>query len=663
MRLYFASTRISNMWKRMFRLAVGLFLFGNFWFSTGTANATSSPKLLYPQSKRFDLSDPNRVKAFVDTFFQEQMKERHIPGAVFVLVKDGNIMMAQGYGYANLAQQTPIDPSTTVFRVQSISKLFTATAVMQLVERGQLDLKADVNTYLRDFQITRNFPQPVTTAELLTHTAGFDLVATGVSAPSIDKQQSLGAYLTRTMPGRIMPPGVIYSYNNHAISLAGYLVEEVSGKPFAQYIQNNILEPLDMQHSSFVLRPDLVHHMATEYYYRGGTYQPVAFDYLNTLPAGGLNATGTDMAHFMIAHLQNGQYLNRRILRESTAQEMHRQHFTASPRLPGMAYGFHEYFQNGLRALEHGGTWAGSASELVLFPDLNMGFFMSYTRNDEGLRDRFTKDFIDAFLPSPQTKPPSESSPATQAHNTGFVGSYRSVSFIRTDFFKLGALLYEYQVTTEPDGTLVLHYPSSKSPTRWLEIEPLLFQRITETEDLESDLAAFQVNQAGGIKYLFIGTGNPLIKLAWYETSAVQEILVLGLLITFVSGCMAYPLGSLLRRLRRKPETVSSPVRWSRWLAGIYSCLACLLLIGLAVALMTIDPNEFNFGIPASIKILLSIPWILLIMTPVLLLVAGLIWKGGDRSLGERLHNSLLALAALLLIPFLHYWNLLVWPQ
>src|SRR5690242_7691560 len=185
MKPYRNTNNLSTSLNSIFRLAVGLVLLGIFLFPTGLANASSSPKLRHPQFRPHDLSDPSQVKAFVDTFFQEQMEERHIPGAVFVLVKDGSIMMSQGYGYANVAEQTPINHETTVFRVQSISKLFTASAVMQLVERGQLDLDADVNRYLRDFQIESTFPEPVTTARLLTHTGGFDFVSTGVSTPTL----------------------------------------------------------------------------------------------------------------------------------------------------------------------------------------------------------------------------------------------------------------------------------------------------------------------------------------------------------------------------------------------------------------------------------------------------------------------------------------------
>jgi len=253
-------------------------------------------------------------------------------------------------------------------------------------------------------------------------------------------------------------------------------------------------------------------------------------------------------------------------------------------------------------------------------------------------------------------------SSVSPAHNAQFVGSYRSVNFVRSDLFKIGALLNEYQITAEADGALLLHYPSSHVSTRWAEVQPLLFQRITPTEDTESALAAFQVDQTGAITHLFVGTGNTLTRLAWYETTTTHLVLVCGLLLTFLSGCLVGPIGGLLRRIRRRPVLASRTNRLSGWLAGIYSGLALVFLIGLVVSLLAIDSNEFNFGIPASVKALLIIPLLLIPMTLGLLVFAGVAWKRGDWSLAGRLHYSLVTLAALLLIPFLLYWNLVAWP-
>ncbi len=300
-------------------------------------------------------TDPQELETFLDAFFTSQMKELHIPGAVFILVKDGEVFFAKGYGHANLEKRTPVIPDKTIFRVGSVSKLFTATAVMQLYERKQLKLEDYVNKYLRLFQLEQNYPQPVTFANLLTPTAGFDEHFIGQHAGKISEVIPLEQYLATRMPPRTMPPGQVISYNDHGMSLAGYLVEEISGVPFAQYIDENIFQPLGMSRSSFQQPPPppLLLDIAVGYRYKAGTHRPYQYDYLNTTPIAGAISTATDIARFMIAHLQLGRYRNSRILDEATAREMHRQHFTHHPRLRGRAYGFSEWFENGQRAIFH----------------------------------------------------------------------------------------------------------------------------------------------------------------------------------------------------------------------------------------------------------------------------------------------------------------------
>src|SRR3989454_2828814 len=263
-------------------------------------------------------TDPQELEAFLDPFFAEQMEKLHIPGAVFLLVKDGEIFFTKGYGFANLEKKTPVVPDKTLFRVASISKLFTATAVMQLSEQGLLKLDDDVNKYLTLFQLEANYPQPVTVVNLLTHTGGFDDRFIGMAARSVSEVVSLGPYLAARMPPRVLPPGEVSSYSNHGMALAGYLVEVISGVPFARYIDENILQPLGMRRSSFLLPPHLAPDLAVGYIYKDDASQPVPFDYLNKVgPAGSLNATATDIAPFMIAHLQDGRYGETRILQEA----------------------------------------------------------------------------------------------------------------------------------------------------------------------------------------------------------------------------------------------------------------------------------------------------------------------------------------------------------
>lgn len=197
------------------------------------------------------LWEPASLERFCDSTMAVQLEKHRIPGAALIVVHDGRVLLARGYGYADLEGRVPVDPDRTVFRVASVSKLVTATAAMQLVEARKLDLHGDVNRTLHRFQVASRQGQPVTLFHLLTHTAGFDdrniwRKARGEAGP-----ESLGAYLARRMPPRVMPAGEFICYSNHGMALAGYLVEEASGLPFETYVVENIFGPLGMQRSRF----------------------------------------------------------------------------------------------------------------------------------------------------------------------------------------------------------------------------------------------------------------------------------------------------------------------------------------------------------------------------------------------------------------------------
>ena len=158
-------------------------------------------------------------------------------------MKDGNILLQKGYGYADLKSKKRVDPSTTIFRLASISKLFTWVSVMQLVEQGKLDLDADVNRYL-DFQIRPAFNKPITLRNLMTHTGGFEETSDDIILTDPKKAVSLRDYLINNQPMRIFPPGEIPAYSNYGVGLASYIVQRASGEPFEQYVQEHIFAPL-----------------------------------------------------------------------------------------------------------------------------------------------------------------------------------------------------------------------------------------------------------------------------------------------------------------------------------------------------------------------------------------------------------------------------------
>src|SRR5882724_6640322 len=205
-------------------------------------------------------------ETFLDALIPSQLRNRNIAGAVVSVVKDGQVLFQKGYGYADVEAKKPVLPDQTLFRPGSISKLFTATAVMQLVEQGKLDLDHDVNDYL-DFAIPKTYSQPVTPRQLLTHTAGFEDTLKNLFVAHSSDMKPLRTYLVNQMPARIFPPSKVPSYSNYGFTLAGYIVERVSGEKFERYIENHILKPLRMTNSTFdqPLPPQLAPQMSKGY--------------------------------------------------------------------------------------------------------------------------------------------------------------------------------------------------------------------------------------------------------------------------------------------------------------------------------------------------------------------------------------------------------------
>src|SRR5204862_5866612 len=162
------------------------------------------------------------LEAFLDALIPAQLQSRDIAGAVISVVKDGHVLLAKGYGYADFAAKKPVVADKTLFRPGSISKVFTATAVMQLVEQGKLDLDRDVNEYL-DFAIPKTYPEPVTLRRLLTHTAGFEETLKNLFVAHESDLKPLRTYLVNQMPPRIFSTGKVVSYSNYGFTVAVYI--------------------------------------------------------------------------------------------------------------------------------------------------------------------------------------------------------------------------------------------------------------------------------------------------------------------------------------------------------------------------------------------------------------------------------------------------------
>ncbi|WP_315787939.1 serine hydrolase [Fischerella sp. JS2] len=400
---------------------------------------TPQPPVL-PSHTTPRLNDSQEFEAFVDKIMNEELLKSHVPGAVISVVKDGKLFFAEGYGYANVEKNIPVIADKTLFGVASLSKVFTATAAMQLYERGKLDLDASVNKYLTGFQLENPYPEPAKVAQLMTHTDGTTKRRIGIAARTAAGIKPLGDYLAKYMPPVVWLPGKIYGYSSHSTALLGYLVEKISGTPFVEYINKNILQPLKINRSTFLQPPPpaLANDLAVGYQYQNGNFKPVPYLYLNIAPAAAMSTTATDMAQFMIAHLQLGRYENSRILEEDTVRLMHKQHFTHHPKLPGTGYSFRERLENNIRMIGHLGSLRGYSSSLTLMPEQNIGIFIA-SNSFSGVHGKFLTKFLDRYFPVTKKPAPVKLLTLTDAQLERFTGTYRDLEYPRHTFAKVTA--------------------------------------------------------------------------------------------------------------------------------------------------------------------------------------------------------------------------------
>ena len=436
--------------------------------------------------------DSAELARFVDPLITAQMAKENIPGAVFLLVQDGKVLYQRGYGFANIARREPVDPERTIWRIGSISKVFTATAVVQLADRGRYRLTDDVNRYLTSFKVSATFPDPVTFEHLLTHTAGFDEIRPGTRAETSAGLLSLGDFLANKLI-RLRPPGRTISYSTYGITLGGYLVEQVSGLDFESYLARNVWRPLGMTRSNITVPDSLRADLAQGYEYDGGANKLADWEWYHTTPASSINASAADMGRFIIAHLLNGRYGNTRIMSESAARDMHRQHVTSHPRLAGFAYGFYEELTNGERLLAHGGNVEGFSAQMTLIPARGIGFFIASQHEPARLRDVVQSALLDHYFPA-KARPAAAAvpMPGYRGRAQRFVGTYELNQFCHS----CGPDRRQYtrvEVKANADGTISI----TGDPQPLVEVSPFFFQRVNGTGG-----AAFREDASGRVTLL-----------------------------------------------------------------------------------------------------------------------------------------------------------------
>jgi CubicO group peptidase (beta-lactamase class C family) len=565
-------------------------------------------------------------ESFFDEALQEQLKSEHIAGAAVALVQNGELAFAKGYGYANVESDTPVRADRTLFFIGSDGKLFTWTAIMQLVEQGKLDLQADLTTYL-DFEIPATFAQPITLHHLMTHTAGFEDEFNSLFVADSSQLLPLREHLIRYMPERVYPPGQVMAYSNYGTALAGYVIERVSGQTFESYISEHLLQPLGMTHSVVgnSVPPALAADLSTGYQYQNGEYRPADFEWTAATPCAPIRTTALDLSRFMLAHLNNGCIASNCILRSETVDLMHNLQFTHHPEMGGMAYGFMSMKINGQQVLWHLGQSPRFITLLALIPDQNLGLAVSYNTPpaDDGraILFRFMNTYFPVSYPALNDQPLS----GWQERADLFNGIYVPARSNHSTSQILSRYSSAIPVTID-QGQL------NFNGWDFVETEPGLFHQV------QGDRVLTLEQGEDGQRWLFVGV-LAYFRLPWYETPAFLLTVLGSCLLIFLSTWIAWPICAIHYR-----KEAGTPHQGVLWLAGGLGLFDIGLLAWFISVLLRLAQDYVFSGQTASI--ITGLYWLAIPVTLAVLIIAVRTWLNRQWTLGWRVHYSLAALAA-----------------
>lgn len=598
------------------------------------------------------LSTFDDIEAYVDGTIESQMVLKDIPAVTVSIVKDGQRIFSKGYGTADRDKQIKVDAETSLFRIGSTSKLFTWTAIMQLYEQGKVDLDADVNTYI-DFTIPATFEEPITLRDILSHTAGFEDGGLGYLIRYYpDRGIELAEAMETYLPERLNPPGAVSSYSNYATALAGLVVQNVSGQPFNEYVEEHIFKPLGMAYSTFEepLPDDLQEYRVVGYAREAGRFAEKPFEVLNSFaPAGAVSSSANDMAKFMLAHLNYGKLNGNQILKPATARMMHSKLFAGDERLSGMAHGFYEHDYNGHRLIGHGGDTMQFHTDMVIDHDENLGIFVSYmTVTDNDARNAFVKQFYDHYFPDDPDpiEPPADFSSRADKYAGSYIFWRRNESTIEK---AMGLVSGGTEVVPTQNNTLLVAgiYPERQ----FVEVGENLFRQVDGDERI-----AFTENEDGEINGLYF---ESLPFMALQRTPTLQTSFFRLLLPSLCLLLMLHVLISWGYK-RNVYKTLSGASRRLVY-SAIGTAVANILFIILFLVVVVIYKDALYTGLPFVFKLNLILP----ILAGLLALATTYFFvkrqKDEKPGLGSSIYYGLVVFAGLYMTFFYYYWNFLGW--
>ncbi|MDH4090886.1 MAG: beta-lactamase family protein [Cyclobacteriaceae bacterium] len=598
--------------------------------------------------------DSAKAASFMDGVMKVKLKDKNIVGATVAILQDGKVVLANGYGVADIKTQRPINPATTLFRIGSISKLFVWTSIMQLMAQGKLDLDADINHYMQDVTIPEKYGQPITLRHLMTHTPGFEDHILNLFGKDSSSLKPMGDLLRKEMPARVRAPFTQAAYSNHGTAMAAYIVEKISGLSFDDYVNKNIITPLEMSNTTFrqPLPASLASQMSKGYRVENNESVEEAFEYVPLYPIGAASSTALDMMHLMLAYLRNGNYNGYQLLDSATLGMMmspaHQHHPAVNP----MRYGFMDLSQNGETLIGHGGDTFWFHSGFFFLPKHDTGIFISFN-TDQGAQAYM--DVIEAFMDEyfPDERPLTTPMKTDKHWLTQFAGEYRANRYSFSDLLKIGSLAGRVQIVVADDERLKV--TTDTETTYMVPIDSTTFR-----EEHKSDQMAFGKDARGIIKYCYLGLLPifALEKVSWIDRSSTHMGLFFITIILMLTALCYWP---IVYRIRRKYQAtgrvsqtlpvLAKAVAWFNYL------LLLLFLVATVVSLRV--PFDIVYDVPALLKTALVFPLLMIVTTVGMLVLGARLLNNDQYKMRSRIYYVMLTVGSVLCLLQLSYWNLI----
>jgi hypothetical protein len=469
-------------------------------------------------------------------------------------------------------------------------------------------------------------------------------------------------YLVAAMPARIFAPGSVPSYSNYALTLAGYIVERISGEPIDKYIAAHILAPLKMDHSSFAQPLPEVLEANMSQGYLAAAQGSRKFEFVTTSPAGALSATATDMTRLMLALLGDGTLEGATILKPESVSAMETRQFELHPALHAIGLILMEYSMNGQRIVGHGGDTIFFHSDMILMPDAHIGLFISYNSAGSrpgGGRTEVIRAFLNRYFPEPVTAAPAIDAKAAQADGRAVGGVYMGSRRGDSTLLKVAAILGQTSVTADQNGVLTIEGLQGPrgGPKRWREVGPLVYREVDGP-----DLIAFRQNANGIVTDMLPATP---IHIAQRVTGLCSKTVLLpvvgGSLGLIVLTLLLWPVAALVRK-RYGRRLFTTVLDRALFFFSRLVCLFQIVFVGLILLPLSLADKNIGFigdGINPWLTTAHIFGWLGALGLVVLGIATLRFWRVPELGWWTRVHASLLFLASAIFLSFAAWTHLL----